>query len=493
MGRGVMDHIQAGRLRSLPGRLPRLGRGWLMGVLLVLAQGEPAAALPGEAPASEYTTEHSIEPGTLLRDGDRWVAIGDSITHGGYYPRYLELYQVTRFPSTKLHAYNAGISGDTAGGVLTRLEWDVLTTSPTVATIMLGMNDVGRDDYASGPDTTEIVARRARMQTEYAAFMRQIVERLRSRGVRVIIIAPTPCDDTAVLDAPALPGVDDGLARLTQSARELAAATACDFIDLHSAMRALNLKAQSSDPKRTLSGGDRVHPDPVGHLAMAHLILEATHAPREVAVVHIEHGQVRTALNCSVSDLRTSDSGVVFTYAANSLPFPMPSYTQGIEDWLPFTERFNREELRVGGLPAGNYRLEIGGKALGDYDEQELACGINLARLGTPQQAQAMAVHDLLVPRWTVMQERMRALAYLEYRLGQKLPRPVTLEDMEPILAAHEKTLRPGDWHTTLLPIYRTDKPRQVEIELELEQTLERARVAARPRPWTVRLTRLTE
>src|ERR1035437_3616727 len=81
-----------------------------------------------------------------LRDGDRVVFYGDSITAQRLYTRFAEDLMVLRYPKQRISFFNAGVSGDTVeggqdGDMETRLKRDVLPLHPTVVTIMLGMND----------------------------------------------------------------------------------------------------------------------------------------------------------------------------------------------------------------------------------------------------------------------------------------------------------------------------------------------------------------
>ena len=66
-------------------------------LLLLLAS---APALAAEAPAP-----------FALRDGDRVVFYGDSITQDGAYARFVEEYVRTRFPRWDIRFYNAGVGG----------------------------------------------------------------------------------------------------------------------------------------------------------------------------------------------------------------------------------------------------------------------------------------------------------------------------------------------------------------------------------------------
>src|SRR3712207_3065842 len=81
-----------------------------------------------------------------LKDGDRVVFYGDSITDQRLYTTFVETYAVTRFPKRKITFVHSGWGGDrvTGGGggpIQTRLARDVFAYKPTVMTVMLGMND----------------------------------------------------------------------------------------------------------------------------------------------------------------------------------------------------------------------------------------------------------------------------------------------------------------------------------------------------------------
>ena len=82
-----------------------------------------------------------------FQDGERVCFIGDSITHAGTYHSYIYLYYLTRFPDRNIRMWNKGVSGNTAKSVLDRFATDIATVKPTVSTLMLGMNDVGRSCY----------------------------------------------------------------------------------------------------------------------------------------------------------------------------------------------------------------------------------------------------------------------------------------------------------------------------------------------------------
>src|SRR5258708_25412100 len=80
-----------------------------------------------------------------LKDGDRVVFYGDSITDQRLYTTFTESYVLTRFPRLKVSFVHSGWGGDrvTGGGggpIQLRLPGDVITSTPPVVNIILGIN-----------------------------------------------------------------------------------------------------------------------------------------------------------------------------------------------------------------------------------------------------------------------------------------------------------------------------------------------------------------
>src|ERR1700733_4228867 len=125
-----------------------------------------------------------------LKDGDRVVFYGDSITDQRLYTTFAETYVLTRFPKMKVVFIHSGWGGDRVSGggggpIDLRLQRDVLAYHPTVMTIMLGMND-GR--YVNHkPEDDEV----------YYAGFRHLVDTVRQAepNVRITAIEPSPFDD----------------------------------------------------------------------------------------------------------------------------------------------------------------------------------------------------------------------------------------------------------------------------------------------------------
>ena len=415
-----------------------LKRAALVFVLSALALPAVSLAAPPEAPAA-----------FALRDGDRVVFYGDSITQDGAYARFVEEYVRTRFPRWDVRFYNAGVGGDTvrgggAGPIDVRLERDVVAFRPTVVTIMLGMNDGGYKPF----DPTTL----ATFGEGYRAIVAKLQQAL--PGVRLTFIRSSPFDDVA-RPPQFLPGYDDALRRLgcyvtTLGAKEKA--TVVDFrVPLNAGIAAV-LKDNPELARQVLP--DRVHPGPAGHVVMGATLLRAWSAPSLVSRVEIDAAgpRVTAAERSEVSRLAASGGGLAWTQLDEALPLPL-----GYEDATvelaqkagADLEALDDQRLVVAGLATGRYELKIDGQSIGTFTEGQLAKGVNLARSSTPMRWQAFSVawsagdgHDLqqLRRRLQVASEKDRSLeatisvlaaqdeAAQKARSEQAMPKPRKLE-----------------------------------------------------------------
>jgi lysophospholipase L1-like esterase len=356
---------------------------------LLLCLTTTPAALSAAEPA------RAAEP-FALRDGDRVVFYGDSITQDGGYARFVEEYVTTRFPRWHVVFENAGVGGDTvkggwAGTSERRLERDVIAFRPTVVTIMLGMNDGGYKPF----DPTTLSA--------FGHGYRAIVDRLRAAlpGVRITIIRSSPFDDVSRKPQFA-PGYDDTLRRLGCYATSLAQGPNMASADFRTPLNAGLATLVASDPalaQQLLP--DRIHPSPAGHIVMGATLLRAWNAPALVSRVELDAQAqtIVTAQNTAVSGLVADGRGLRWTQLDEALPLP-----QSFDDADVALAQMagaglaglGSEPLVVRGLAPGRYELRIDGQAVGTFGDAELAQGLDLATFRTPQRSQAYAV------RWSV-------------------------------------------------------------------------------------------
>jgi Lysophospholipase L1 and related esterases len=395
------------------------------------------------------------QSGFYLKDGDRVVFYGDSITDQRLYTTFTESYVLTRFPRMKVSFVHSGWGGDrvTGGGggpIDVRLQRDVLPYKPTVLTIMLGMND-GRY-RAFDPDIFE------QYSSGFASIIRNVKAAL--PDVRITVIQPSPYDD--VTRAPLFTGGYNAvLVRFSKYLGELASRENLALADLNTPVVESLKKAKSLDPELALKLlPDRVHPGAGGHLLMAEALLLAWHAPAEVTAVEIdaESKQVSRAVNTNITDLH-ADAALSWTQDDAALPMPLDTKDPLIGLALrasDFVDALDRQPLKVTGLPRDRYALRIDGEAVGSFSRQDLDAGVNLVTLPTPMLKQSLEVHALTLRHNLVHYERWR---HFQVPLQeQKLER---LQSVLDSLDALEAELL-AQQHAAALP-----KPRHYELSPE--------------------------
>jgi lysophospholipase L1-like esterase len=329
--------------------------------------------------------------GFKIKNGDRVLFYGDSITEQRLYTNYIETFIVTRFPDLDVRFRNVGVGGDRvtggwAGPIDTRLKRDFYPYKPTVATIMLGMNDASYQAYNQGIFDT------------YANGFKAIVDGIKKNvpACKLYLIQPSPFDD--VTQKPGWdPGYNSVLATYGEFVTRLAAANGATAVDLNGPLVADLKAAEAKNPgvARKLIE-DRVHPGGAFQLLMAGEVLKAWGAPSTVTDVAIDFGK-RTVAKAVASKV-TLGQGLEWTQLDERLPFPLQMSDERVAlamNSSDFVAKLNRQMLKVTGLTADNYELQIDGKAVGKFSKSELEDGVNLALLNTPMTEQAAKVHEL--------------------------------------------------------------------------------------------------
>ena len=377
----------------------------LTAILLATA----ARPLGGMAGAPSAVQNNRAQDNFYLRDGDRVVFYGDSITDQRLYTTFVETYVVTRFPRLKVSFVHSGWGGDrvTGGGggpIDVRLRRDVIAYRPSVMTIMLGMNDASYRPYD------------AQIFSTYAEGYRHILSVVKSAlpGIRVTLIQPSPFDD--VTRPPQFDGGYNAvLVRYGEFVKQAGEREGLNVADMNTPVVAALEKAKAADADLAQKiVPDRVHPGPGGHLLMAEALLKAWNAPATVTTVEIDAASKRlvNAENATVAGLDNAN-GVAWTETDNALPMPVnlndPVVALAVRS-SDFVDALDREELKVTGLSAPRYDLKIDGEEVGTFSNQQLGEGINLAVLATPMAKQAMAVHELTLKHNNIHFARWRQI-----------------------------------------------------------------------------------
>ncbi len=204
-------------------------------------------------------------------DHSRVVFIGDSITAAGWWVAHVYDHYLRNFPDADIHMYNAGIAGAMVKTALHYFEENIMIYQPTHAVIMMGMNDVGRGSYeldAQGELLHRVPGMWMGSLNRYEAGMRTLIEKLQARGISLTLVTPTCYDESADQRNLNLVGCDAGLEYMGELLRRMAEEYGCDYVNIHSPFRLLNVM-------QTMISPDRIHPLESGHIVMAQLFLHA--------------------------------------------------------------------------------------------------------------------------------------------------------------------------------------------------------------------------
>jgi lysophospholipase L1-like esterase len=329
-----------------------------------------------------------------IKEGDRIVFYGDSITDQRLYTTFVETYIVTRFPSMNVSFVHSGWGGDrvTGGGggrIDHRLERDVFAYKPSVVTVMLGMNDGSYRRFDQ------------KIFDVYAKGYEHLVQSVKSNvpGVRITLIQPSPYDD--VTRKPNFEGgYNQVLNRYGEFVKELANKEGAAVADLNSSVVAALKRAVEIDSKGAQELiKDRIHPGPAGQLLMAEALLKAWNAPAVVSFVELDaaSGQVIKDGNTTVEDLKVNGT-ISWTQLDRALPLPIDTKNSAIALAVKSSDvesALNQEVFKVSGTSSSKYSLKIDGEKVAELTRDQLAAGVNLAELDTPMFRQAKAVHEL--------------------------------------------------------------------------------------------------
>ncbi len=408
-------------------------------------------------------------------DGDRVATIGDSITHNGTYHAFVVDFYLTRYPQAKVLFFNRGISGDTAGGVLSRWDWDVMTKEFNKATLMLGMNDVNRSLYATQtPDEANLKTRQEAFDT-WKNNMTEIRKRLSEKSVTFSLIMPSIYDQTSQqTNTKNFLGVNDVLSNCAELNKNLATENGWGLINFQTPLYNLNVEVQKTNPMGTIIGNDRIHPGDLGHSIMALLYLKSQGVQTAVANVSVD-AKTKTILkveNATVQNVETTGAEVTFSLLANSLPIPVSPGYLAADPLVGLTPELNTELFSIANLEPGEWTLTIDTNNLGTFTATQLSAGINIAtNWQNPDQLQAQAIHST---NWTrrAIEAQTRNIVMVEMSLARA---KIDVNDAEAVKTYCETQVannkKPGGngFLASLFSGYLTLKPKQAELHAQVE------------------------
>ena len=423
------------------------------------ASGAEAAANPGAFP---------------LKDGDTWVMVGDSITAQHLHSNYIEAFCYARFPQWTFRFRNSGVGGDNVARALARFDWDVAPWKPTVVSVELGMN--GEMGGAAG----------------FITNMTILTERIRAVGARPVYLTSSPVNSGQGPTAG-----PHGLATFASNLNTFAAGQNAPFADQYNALVGLwagnkpieNLHRMADDIRKVAGGsndipgrelllqwadiwaksemqgrgaslgGDPVHPGPVGQLTMCAALLQKLNAPGLVSSATLDgSGKIVEQVQCRISNVSAENNGKLsFDRQDDCLPMPIPDEARGALIVYPSIADLSRWLLKMTGLKAGSYRVEIDGTPVATVSADELNKGWNMGTLAKGPVAdqgrdilKLVAEKENLVSRWRGRSKEMAMAKTPDKELQASLD-----EIMKQILEADAKireAAQPKSRHFTVTP-----------------------------------------
>jgi lysophospholipase L1-like esterase len=357
-----------------------------------------------------------------MRDGDRIVFLGDSITEQRLYTTYIEAYALTRYPTWKLTFRNVGWGGDTAwlrqrahpdegqlfaaeGDVLKQkvqdsvgrgLGRDVLPLKPTFVTVKFGMNDHSYQPFR--PDIFRA----------YAASQTEISKVLGANGARVAFLTPQPIEEKR--PDPEKDVKNESLRKFSDGLKEVASTSGALFVDQFDPFLTILRRERASNPPGLVGGGDAVHPGPTGQTIMAWAVLKGLGAGATVsrAEINAASGKVTVAEGCKIEQLKSAAGIVSFDRLDKALPMPIDERAMASLKLAPVAEDLNKLELKLTDLAPGNYAVTIDGEVAGNATAEELAKGWNFATAPGPITKQAQAVLKMVFDKNNAFFHRWR-------------------------------------------------------------------------------------
>lgn len=312
------------------------------------------------------------------------VFLGDSITHGGWYYAYLQLWHALKFPAAEHHFINAGISGEDAWKGSARLQTDVFTHSPERLFILFGMNDVGRYLYSKAEADTNGQKKRENLQDWYAHNLLKIGKEAQKKNINIVYLTPTPYDQYSG-NPPAYVN-EPGLASCSERVKKIASELNVPVIDLHSPLTDLLKKY----PEKKLCGTDRIHPGKSGHILIAAHIFKEEKLPHSNVTVHFSSGRIVSEGN-TVSGIRKKNNSLTFTVVPQTLPLPLCATRKETAELFDFSQIDSM--IFKAELPPGIWCLYSGKDEVFRADDKTWKKGVDLAQLPTfPPQKQSMAL-----------------------------------------------------------------------------------------------------
>jgi lysophospholipase L1-like esterase len=190
------------------------------------------------------------------------IFFGDSITQLGAFPNGF-----IRIDDSLLNAggsgnydlIGAGISGNKVYDLYLRLEDDVISKSPDIVVIWIGVNDVWHKKMGTGTDADK-----------FERFYLAIVKKLKANNARIIV-----CTPATIGEKNDYTNEQDGdMNKYSNIIRKIAIDQNLTLIDLRSAFESYEKTNNPNNVDRGILTADGVHLNPAGNMFVAKLMAD---------------------------------------------------------------------------------------------------------------------------------------------------------------------------------------------------------------------------
>src|SRR5687768_3845416 len=186
---------------------------------------------------------------SVQQNKQKIVFFGDSITQagvnpGGYITRMAETLQQKGL-ANKYELVGKGIGGNKVYDLYLRMEDDVLSQSPNVVVIWVGVNDVWhKRSYGTGTDPDK-----------FEKFYTAIIKKLQAKQISVYMCTPAAIGEKTDFSNE----LDGDLNEYSNIIRKIAKVNNCGLIDLRKSFLAYNLEHNKENKASGILTTDRVH------------------------------------------------------------------------------------------------------------------------------------------------------------------------------------------------------------------------------------------
>ncbi|MCE5199519.1 MAG: SGNH/GDSL hydrolase family protein [Armatimonadota bacterium] len=359
----------------------------------------------------------------MLKDGERMVFFGDSITEQQIYSRYIMNYFALRYPDAKITFRNAGWGGDRSPGGLNRLKRDVLSLKPSVVSLCFGMNDGGYRDFDQGLFDT------------YMTGMKGLVSELKAAGVKVVLLTPGCVDPDR---NGSLKNYNNTLALFGKGVVELAAKERLPVYDINKLMWDIQTQVKAADPSFTMIP-DSVHPNAPGHILMAYGLIKDLGCESSASGLTIDAAKAEVeADRCRVENLKIKTDAITFVRTDDALPIFYEPGIDAILKFAPYISTLNEYKLKVTGLKPGNWKLTVQGVEVGKFSADALASGVDLSNMPGPWKTLAEKVNAISANQEYLYFSRWRMVELINFPSEVKRDTDALLNKLDNLIAARE-------------------------------------------------------